>query len=1257
MAEGSPQVSQNHCREEQAMKQSTGYLPLRARNGASIGNAFRSLAIVAALALAALLVPGVLSTPAASAAANHLFDPGLSLEGDCNAEDGIADPGCPYAAPNLADPTLGGPRHFQNPCGTTTDSYGDIYVASSIASGTHEGESWVDVFGPAGEYLTRVEDNYKSCQVAVDRAGNLYLGRYGGEIYHQSGEEGRKGVVRYIPSSYPPVAGTSYGPPTTVLGGIVVPETGEEHCESESCNIAVDPSNNHLYVSLADGIGEYGSAAEGNQPIPGEGEIGGAATQTIGDIDVCAHNHDIYALGTPSGAPFGSEETRLYVFDGSDGHKKVEVDGSSAGEISTDATPQNGFQIREARAAIAVDQLNCDVYVEDNGDHVVDQFSAAGAYLGQLPAAVPAPLEPGTFHSDLAVDDPSAVSEPGYHSPNEGYVYVTSGEEASNSHLFAFRPKFTGPPQVKAQLANGITETEAALTAQVNPSGVDTHYRFQYTTEASYVDEGFAGASQAPVTGLDAGEGGSFVPVSAHILALQPGTAYRFRLLAENEEGTTAGEGAPGGEGAAAQFSTYPSQVSAGACANDPIRAQQASTYLPDCRAYELVTPPDTNGRIPTLAGFGNTSYGASILTEPVSPDGESLLFGSEGGALPGVGGGGFHDAFDARRTAGGWGSSFVGVSGAQASEPEIGGFSSDHRYAFFEAKGSGSFPIEGGGVGAHYVHRPDGVIDPSCSPEPSSGFEWIGCGSLGNEPRADGKSISPGGDHVVFATENEISAARLQLEPCAAPTGTTAIYDRTADGVTHCISVKPDGTSFLAGEDATYLATSADGSAVAFRVGTTTYVRLDDRETIEVTGDQAKFADISQDGRRIAYLRPNPSQPLVPGTEIPQGEIFLCDVSSGPCDGAGATHESTRIGSGEASVIVNVSADGSHVYFVSPRQLAGSQGSPGAENLYLWDGSGVRFIATVTTPDVIGEEGASGGSHQEGLGLWVTNVAAQPAAHFNGPASDPSRTTPDGSVFVFQSAAALTGYDNQGHRQLFRYDSEAALDQQLACISCNPTGAAATSDASLQSDTGRTFAAFPPVNAAIDIQNIADDGRQIFFQSGDRLVPSDIDEKQDVYEWEADGSGGCSRLPGCISLISAGHSVGDDYLYAMTPDGRNVFFLSGDTLDSKDPDQTPSIYDARVEGGFAQANAQAAECVGETCQPAAPPPEDLTPASAAFQGSGNIRPAAPSRCPKGRRRVQGHGESRCVTRHKRRPGAHRAHRDHRTHSHRRAGR
>src|SRR5262249_23132276 len=114
-----------------------------------------------------------------------------------------------------------------------------------------------------------------------------------------------------------------------------------------------------------------------------------------------------------------------------------------------------------------------------------------------------------------------------------------------------------------------------------------------------------------------------------------------------------------------------------------------------------------------------------------------------------------------------------------------------------------------------------------------------------------------------------------------------------------------------------------------------------------------------------------------------------------------------------------------------------------------------------------------------------------------------------------------------------------------------------------------------------------------------------------DVYEWRANGAGGCAVEAGCIDLISSGRSAGDDYLFAMTPNGSDVFFQSGDVLLPEDPDGTPSIYDPRGNGGLPPPPHPLPACEGDACQAAAPGSPPLPGAggstSAVPQDEGNV--------------------------------------------------
>jgi hypothetical protein len=1101
------------------------------------------VAMLTVLALAATASP-------AYAVDEHAFDPVLSLTGDTSvsAQDQVPDPGAVH------------PGRFKDPCGIATDRHGYVYVASAAPNATQTGhEGRIDIFDPQGSYVTHFKDEHEPCQLAVDSQGSVF-------VYELAGGN----VQVFTAGSLPPTATTSYtqgaAPVTTIthFGG----------------GLAVDPLTDHLYVAKGDYVEEYDSLANGSTLL--DDTIGEGIISYGTGVDVCGASSDIYVAGELNGTELGN--ARIYVFSGAAGHPlERALDGSN--------TPEGSFAFTSGRGNVAVDQANCDLYVGDVwGSHeAVHQFDAEGNFIGQLKHS----LEQAYPFVDLAVDSP-APGQTGYDSPNEGHVFVTSANGISNSHVYAFKPRVGAPPAIAEQEATQVTATEAVLRAKVNPGNLPTTYRFEYVTQTAFKAEGYAGATSVPVPEAGPIEGGAFVAVSEPIGGLQPGTSYRFRLVASNEEcgsGATTGEGAPCAKGQDATFATYPDEAG-----------------LPDGRGYELVTPPDTGGRIPTGSPFG--ILGSAIPTPLASPDGGSVLFAVEGGSLGGLPGSGYLDSYEARRRSDGrWITSFAGLSGAEAQESIPEGASPGHGITFHDVSTAGGSLDTGDPNGAFYLRYRDGGVEP------------VGRGSLGDDTRAEPREVSEDGTRVVFATGLGNLAPSIQLEPDAPPTGTGAVYQRALGGPTRVVSLLPNDVKPAAGEDAAYVGASADGSAIAFEIEGILYLRLDGKQTVPVASGDPRFGGLSRDGRRLVYLQPNEAEPLVAGTQIPQGAIHVFDPEGGG---------DTPIGSGDKAVLVNVSADASHVYFVSPQKLDGSKGVTGADNLYVWDGSTSRFIATLEHEDVTGD-GEAGG-----LGLWVPlAVDASPNGTTGGPASAPSRSTPDGAVLVFEAAADLApSYATGGHIEVYRYS---ALAGSLACVSCNPTGARPVSDAALMSrPSGEAFISLPPINAITEIANVTPDGGRVLFQSGDRLGLSDRDVALDVYEWRASGVGGCARGGGCIGLISSGQSTGDEYLYAMSADGSDVFFWSGERLLSEDIGDAPSIYDARIGGGAPASPAAVNPCLGEACQPAVTPPAEP---NSIVEGEGNVPVKPRRRCRGGKRRDHRRGVVRCVKR--RRQGRH----------------
>ena len=1120
----------------------------------------RSLCTAVALGLVALA--GGLEPPGALAVPGHSFDAGLSLEGGCLGEDGIPDPGCP-----------GGqhpPKSFDDSCGAAVDRNGDIYVASAApANGSGKGGR-IDVFGPKGEYLSEIPDEHQPCDLAVDSEGNVYVAEYQG-----------KNAVLFEPESYPPQAGEKYTAPQVIF------EHQEPGCR-EAWSVAVDPSNDHLYVGLYCEIREYGSAAEGS-PLLREGL--GDSLPILAAIDVYGENHNLYVTSAVPGSKEGDPaNARLYVLDPEG--KKIECEAG-------------GFSFFFGNSGVGVDQANGDAYVDDmTGNHVVKQFNANCEAIGQLPSP-PGLVQPRPF-AGIAVSDPCLVgSEPcnpsaPYESPNEGYVFVGAGAEAHQSHLYAYAPKVEEPPEVDAQEVSGVSEGEARLEAKVNPQGSDTRYHFEYVAQAEFEESGYAGSVSTPEE--DAGAAGSFGTVSVAISGLVPDTAYRFRVVASNcasrevETGClTNGEGVPGGEGADASFVTYPIPPRQ-ECPNAALRTGPSAS-LPDCRAYELVTPAQTNGRIPTMSELGNTNRDG-FDTDLASPDGESLTFGLDGGSLASEEGGGFHDTYVARRGEDGWTSEFSGLRGSETTEAYPGGISPDNRYSFWFADDEGAHSL----VEGNYLHGPGGQVEP------------IGMGSLGSDLDATGNLISAGGTHVIF-----VSYKHLEPQAAENPPGeelTATIYDRSVGGETKVVSLLPEDITPVAGSHVEFLGASPDGGAVAFKVNETLYLRRGG-ETQEVATGSTVFGGLSSDGGRLIYLVPNGTPK---GIDPPHGDIFSYDAVNG---------ETEAVGGGGESILVNVSLDGSHVFFVSPKP-----GVPGAYELYVWDASteAISFIATVTERDVFGEKVPDVlETMTDGLGLW-TNRALNPVRHTTeGPGADPSRATASGTTFLFESRTSLTHYANEGHAEIYRYSEE----DGLSCLSCNPSGVPARFDARLQGPNALFLRSLPPVNSLARLANLSADGQTAFFQSGDPLVSTDNDGKVDVYEWEAEGRGGCARASGCLSLISSPHSSSDDYLYAVPPDGRNVFIETADPLSRADPDGGYSVYDARVEGGFAEGMPAPGPCQGaDACRSPSPLPVLPNAVAGPFAGQ-NAGPPRRQHCAKGKKARTHGAKAHCPKHHR----------------------
>ena len=114
---------------------------------------------------------------------------------------------------------------------------------------------------------------------------------------------------------------------------------------------------------------------------------------------------------------------------------------------------------------------------------------------------------------------------------------------------------------------------------------------------------------------------GSLTPQSVNAVAtgLKPGTTYHYRVVASNA--------LPGDvDGSEQEFTTPAAQGtgSPSSCSNEQLRVEQPyGVGLPDCRAYEMVSPLETNGSDAT----------DWFVTSPprAAVSGEAVTYASEG--------------------------------------------------------------------------------------------------------------------------------------------------------------------------------------------------------------------------------------------------------------------------------------------------------------------------------------------------------------------------------------------------------------------------------------------------------------------------------------------------------------------------------------------------------------------------------------------------------------------------------------------------
>ncbi len=220
------------------------------------------------------------------------------------------------------------------------------------------------------------------------------------------------------------------------------------------------------------------------------------------------------------------------------------------------------------------------------------------------------------------------------------YRVVATSAEGGTGFSADHTAQTTAPPQFEGVSASHVTATSAQLEATVATNGLPTRYHFEYGLTTEY-------GQRTPIVEITGNAAELFESraVKATIENLQRGATYHFLLVAEN----ALDEGSP----AISEDHTF--EFFPPSCPNSAVRQQTGSAYLPDCRAYELVSSANANGTL--LFPGGPTSPTASP---------SRLAYTGAFSALPearetiGTNG----DLYVATRTNGGWVSHYIGLPG-----------------------------------------------------------------------------------------------------------------------------------------------------------------------------------------------------------------------------------------------------------------------------------------------------------------------------------------------------------------------------------------------------------------------------------------------------------------------------------------------------------------------------------------------------------------------------------------------------------------
>ena len=615
-------------------------------------------------------------------------------------------------------------------------------------------------------------------------------------------------------------------------------------------------------------------------------------------------------------------------------------------ELSPSDTPLDEIK-SEGVHAVALDPDGDVFAVVSNGadfcgslappcSHLVE-YSSTGARLADIGAGE---LSNEFDHLQFGLSSALAIND------TTGRVYVT---DSSNSRIWVFGPPTA--PTVGNELTAEVSTSEAKLGALIDPGGINTTYSFEYGTTEAY-------GHTTPFPDGNVGEGVASRTVWASANGLAQGTTYHYRVVANNELGTSYGQDET--------FTTGTSE--AASCPNEQLRSG-FSARLPDCRAYELVTPPNKVSAQPDETSYlgAGGKYGNLAAGE-----GNRFAFVSIE-AQPGSDSGGYE--YLSTRGTSGWLSEAVlprqsyTDDRCTSADTQVDAYSTDLKQAVLYDGGNekaGEVTKLQGGCGAEPVEVVSG--------EPM-GYENLllrnnedGTYQLINLTPPDAVPASAHFDGATSDLSHICFSEHSQLTP-GAPAGVENEYEWTA-GVLRLITASEPQTCN----------TSQEPEASGYIPNEASGYKYFVSQTVLTGGQENEYGEVAQNGQWNVYLEHSGETTFI----ATGGESDSC--------------------LGQGTACSRVSPNGRFFAFTSSKNLTGYENN-GVLEIYLYTASTNQLACASCNPS---------GEAPTAIGAAIEHARNGGVPHY---------LANSGQLF-FQTAEALLPSDTNGQEDVYEYES-----------------------------------------------------------------------------------------------------------------------------------------------------------------------------------------------------------------------------------------